>query len=143
MGSISKNFSYSEFEKSDIAKRYGIINIVNTFEVRDNIKALVDNVLQPLREAWGAPLFISSGYRSPELNSHPSVGGVPTSQHCKGEAADIGCSDPYALAKLVKKMKLYYDQMILYPTFLHISHKANGKNRMQILYSSKYKGKKL
>ena len=140
MGSISKNFSYSEFEKSDIAKRYGIINIVNTYEVRDNIKALVDNVLQPLREAWGKPLTINSGYRCIELNK--AVGGVPTSQHIVGQAADVGCSDPLALARLAKKMRLPYDQMGVYSTFVHFSY-AEDRNRGQIFYSKDYKGEKV
>jgi hypothetical protein len=78
MGRISKNFSYSEFTKSDTAARKHIQNEITTFEVRDNIKALVDNLLQPLRDAWDAPLFINSGYRCPELNK--AVGGVATSQ---------------------------------------------------------------
>ena len=141
MGSISKNFSYSEFTKSDTAARKHIQNEITTFEVRDNIKALVDNLLQPLRDAWGAPLFINSGYRSPELNK--AVGGVATSMHTKGQAADVGCSNPYELAKLVKKLNLQFDQMGLYDTFVHLSYRADGENRGQIFYNKKYKGKKL
>lgn len=143
MGTISKNFSFSEFEKSDIARIYHVNNVITSWEVRDNIVALVENLLQPLRDAWGQPLFINSGYRSPELNSHPMVGGSKTSQHVKGQAADIGCSDPLALARLVKKMGLQYDQMILYATFLHLSYRDDGENRMQILYNKKYKGEKV
>lgn len=138
---ISRNFRYSEFTKSDTASRLHIVNVINDWEVRDNIKALVDNVLQPLRDAWGGPLFINSGYRSPELNK--AVGGAATSQHTKGCAADVGVTDPYALAKLAKKMRLGYDQMIVYPSFVHFSHKRNGENRGQILYSKNYRGPKL
>lgn len=140
---ISKNFTFEEFTKSDVAKRYHINNAVTDWAVRDNIIALVENILQPLRDAWGQPLFINSGYRCPELNSHPMVGGSKTSQHVTGQAADVGCSDPYALASLVKKMGLQYDQMILYATFVHLSYRADGKNRMEILYNKKYKGAKL
>ena len=141
MGSISKNFSYSEFTKSDTAARKHIQNEITTFEVRDNIKALVDNLLQPLRDAWDAPLFINSGYRCPELNE--AVGGVATSQHVLGMAADVGCSNPYELAKLVKKLRLPFDQMGLYDTFVHLSYRDDGENRNQIFYNKKYKGKKL
>lgn len=143
MGNISKNFSYKEFEKSDVASRFHIVNVITTPEVRDSIKALVDNILQPLRDKWGGPLKVNSGYRSQELNAHPLVGGVKTSQHCKGEAADISCTDPYALAQLAKRMNLPFDQMILYPSFVHFSHKRDGENRGQILYASKYRGPRL
>lgn len=135
---LSRNFSYSEFEKSDTAARLHINNAIRDWFVRDNIKALVDNVLQPLRDAWGGPLFINSGYRCLELNK--AVGGVPTSQHCLGMAADVGVTDPYALAKLAKRMRLPYDQLIVYPSFCHFSHKRDGENRGQLLYSEKYRG---
>ena len=137
---ITANFRYSEFTKSDTATRLHINNAITSWEVRDNIKALVEDVLQPLRDAWGGPLFINSGYRCLELNK--AVGGVPTSQHCLGEGADVGCTDPYALAKLVKKMRLDVDQVILYPSFLHISYKRDGRNRNQFLYNKKWKGPK-
>ena len=137
---LSKNFTWKEFEKSDTASRLHIVNVINDWDVRDNIKALVENVLQPLRDAWGGPIFINSGYRSKELNE--AVGGVETSQHCKGQAADCGCTDPYALAKLVLRMKLPFDQLIVYPDFLHISYKDDGENRGQLLYNKRYKGPK-
>ena len=140
MGTLSKNVDWKEFEKSDTATRLHINNAITSWEVRDNIKALVDDVLQPLRDAWGGPLFINSGYRCLELNK--AVGGVPTSQHCLGEGADVGCTDPYALAKLVKKMRLEFDQMILYPSFVHLSYKREGKNRNHILYNKRWKGPK-
>lgn len=140
MGTLSKNFDWKEFEKSDTASRLHIVNVINDWEVRDNIKALVEDVLQPLRDKWGGPLFINSGYRSKELNE--AVGGVETSQHRKGQAADVGVTDPYALAKLAKRMRLPYDQMIIYPSFVHFSHKADGENRGQILYNKKWKGPK-
>lgn len=138
---LSKNFDWKEFTKSDTAARKHIQNEITTFEVRDNIKALVDNLLQPLRDAWGGPLFINSGYRCPELNK--AVGGVATSQHVLGMAADVGCSNPYELAKLVKKLRLPFDQMGLYDTFVHLSYRDDGENRGQIFYSKNYKGKRL
>lgn len=139
-GKISKNFTFAEFTKSDIAKRLHINNAITSWEVRDNIKALVEDVLQPLRDAWGGPLFINSGYRCLELNK--AVGGVPTSQHVLGQACDVGVTDPYALAQLVKRMRLDVDQIILYPDFLHISYRRDGCNRGQILYNKKWKGPK-
>lgn len=141
MGTISKNFSYREFEASDKADEKGICNVITSFEVRDAIKALVDTVLQPLRDAWGKPLHINSGYRCPELNR--VVGGQPTSQHVKGEAADVACDKPVELARLAAAMCLPYDQMIIYPTFVHFSHKLKGQQRAQILYNKSYKGEKV
>ena len=140
-GKISKNFTFAEFTKSDTAKRLHINNAITSWEVRDNIIALVEDVLQPLRDAWGGPLFINSGYRCPELNE--AVDGVPTSQHVKGQAADVGVTDPLALAKLAIKMRLTFDQMIVYPSFVHFSYKKNGENRGKVLYSAKYRGPKL
>ena len=141
MGTISKNFSYSEFEASDKADEKGICNVITSFEVRDAIKALVDTVLQPLRDAWSKPLHINSGYRCPELNIE--VGGMPTSQHVKGEAADVACDKPVELARLAKALRLPYDQMILYPTFVHFSHRMKGQQRGQTLYNKSYKGEKV
>lgn len=141
MGTISENFSYREFEKSATAEKEGIINIIHTVQVRDSIKALVDEVLQPLRTAWGKPLAINSGYRCPELNK--AVGGVATSQHVKGEAADVACDDPLALAQLAYDTGLPYDQMILYPDFVHFSHKLSGEQRRQVLYNKSWKGDRI
>lgn len=141
MGTITKDFSYREFEKSDIADRKGICNVITSFGVRDSIFALTENVLQPLRDAWGKPLKVNSGYRCKALNA--AVGGVPTSQHVKGEAADIATDDPVKLARLAVKLGLPFDQMILYPTFVHFSHRLNGQQRGQICYNWRYKGEKV
>lgn len=144
MGTISKDFSYKEFEHTDYAE-FKYQNMIRDVAVRDSVKALVDNVLQPLRDAWGRPLLVNSGFRCPELNA--KVGGVPTSQHLKGEAADIAPNISYAtvnsqveIARLAKSLGLPFDQMILYPTFVHFSHRLNGKQRGQVLYSKTWKG---
>ena len=146
----SKNFKLQEFEKSDKAKTLKINNAIESQEIKDAIKSLVDSVLQPLRDAWGKPLAINSGYRCRELNA--AVGGVPTSQHVKGEAADVcpfgrnGHGDTKVvteLARLAVKLDLPFDQMILYPSFVHFSHKAKGEQRKQILYNKSYKGEKV
>lgn len=139
MGSISKNFSYSEFEASETAKAKGILNAITTVEVRENIRALVLEVLQPLRDAWGKPLHVNSGYRCPQLNA--AVGGVPTSQHTVGEAADIKAENPIMLAQLAYDLALPFDQMIIYPTFVHFSHRRGGPQRSRVLYNKSYKGR--
>lgn len=149
MGTVSKNFDYKEFEKTDVPGMR-VKNTIASVEVRDNIKALVDKVIQPLRDAWGKPLAINSGYRCPEVNQ--AVGGVPTSQHSRGEAADVcpfgrnGHGDIEVVRKLAitaRDLGLPFDQMILYPTFVHFSHKRNGTQRGQICYNWRYKGEKI
>ena len=144
MGTISKDFSYREFEASPTADRKGICNVITTVAVRDAVKELTERVLQPLRNIVGHPLRINSGYRCAELNRE--VGGAPTSQHTKGEAADIAAADPYLLAKVVRNTPEIWkevDQMILYPTFVHISHRKGGPQRRQLLYNKSYKGERL
>lgn len=141
MGTITKDFSYREFERSEVADAKHICNVITSFEVRDSILALAENVLQPLRDAWGKPLKVNSGYRCKALNA--AVGGVPTSQHVKGEAADIAAGDPVKLARLAVKLGLAFDQMILYPTFVHFSHRLNGEQRGQICYNWRYEGEKV
>ena len=144
MGSISRDFSYCEFERSDVARSKGIQNAVTTFEVRDAIRMLVLKVLQPLRDKCGHALHVNSGYRSPELNK--AVGGVPTSQHILGEAADIASDNPIKLARLARDTADIWteiDQMIVYPTFVHFSHKLRGEQRNMILYSKTYKGERI
>lgn len=141
MGTISKDFSYREFERSEVADAKHICNVITSFEVRDSIQALTENVLQPLRDAWGKPLKVNSGYRCKALNA--AVGGVPTSQHVKGEAADIAAGDPVKLARLAVKLGLPFDQVILYPTFVHFSHRLNGEQRGQICYNWRYQGEKV
>lgn len=141
MGTISKNFSYSEFESSETAERKGIVNVIATARVRDSIQALVVNVLQPLRTALGVEMHINSGYRCPELNE--AVGGVPNSQHLKGEAVDVATPTPLRLARKAVEMGLPFDQIGIYPTFVHFSHRLGGPQRGQIFYSKNYKGERL
>lgn len=139
MGTISKDFSYHEFEKTEKAQ-YKDKNVITDFSVRNNIKSLVEDILQPLRDDIGKPLIISSGYRCPEVNF--LVGGKPTSQHLKGEAADVIYDNPYELAKRIVELKLPYDQIGLYNTFVHISHKRDGNNRGMIFYNKGYSGER-
>ena len=97
---------------------------------RENIKALVANVLDPAREKLGKPITVNSGYRCRHHNE--AVGGAVKSQHMAGEAADITCSDNALLEKIIREQGRF-DQLIIYPTFLHVSYKRNGANRHQVL----------
>ena len=114
-------------------------------EVRQNIEALVAEVLDPLREAYGKPIYVNSGHRCEAYNR--KLGGVPRSQHIVGEAADIRPSNTDStnrrsatvsganltdLAKIIVSQGKF-DQLILYPTFLHVSFKRNGNNRHKVL----------
>jgi uncharacterized protein YcbK (DUF882 family) len=140
-----KYFTIKELTNSATAKRKGIDNTPSQEVVR-NLTALTDNVLDPLREAWGSAITVSSGYRSPRLNV--AVGGVKTSQHREGKAADLVVgtkADNYKLFQLAISLKLPYDQIIwektATATWVHISYDAS-RNRRQILPSSeaaKYK----
>lgn len=150
MGTISRSFSWSEFEATIHAKeleRRGVRNVIPSFEVRDSVLALVRKVLQPLRDKYGKPMKVNSGYRCKELNE--IVGGVPSSQHRLGEAADIHTGSPletFRLARLAKTTPEIFaeiDQLILYDTFLHVSHRRVGPQRNQILYNKSYKGRRV
>ena len=127
---ISENFELREFTKSDTAARKGIANDPGVQEVKA-IENLVVNLLQPLRAKYGKRMVINSGYRCPELNK--AVGGVPTSQHMKGEAADVACEHPAYLVECLRRSGLDFDQCIQYSTFVHLSLKREGKNRKQYL----------
>ena len=139
---ISKNFSLDEFTKSETATKLGIDNTKVPDEVLKNLTLLVEYILQPLRNEVNRPITISSGYRCLKVNS--AVGGVPTSQHVLGQASDIKVSGltPYEIAKTIVDLGLEFDQVILYPTFVHVSYHQD-RNRNRILYNKTYKGKKL
>lgn len=141
MGTITKDFSYKEFEASATAERRGICNVITTAAVRDSVRELTERVLQPLRDKVGHPLNINSGYRCPDLNKE--VGGVATSQHVLGSAADIAASDPLALATAARNAPEIWreiDQMIIYPTFVHFSHRRGGPQRRQLIYNRRWTG---
>ena len=86
MSKCSKNFTLEELCSSATAKRDGIRN-VPTAEAAVNLTILAQKVLQPLRDWWGKPILVTSGYRCPELNT--AIGGVKNSQHMRGQAADL------------------------------------------------------
>lgn len=119
-----KHFTIQELTRSTTARLRGIDNTPSQ-QVINSLEALVDNVLDPLREAWGAPIHVNSGYRCPALNK--AVGGVPASQHIKGEAADITAGSPAQnkrLYSLLKQLNLPVDQAINEHDFawIHVSY---------------------
>ena len=130
---ITENFTLEEFIHSDTAVEKGIKNEPGTRE-RLAIMNLCVKLLQPLREAIDKPISINSGYRCPELNK--AVGGVPTSQHVKGEAADLRIEEKAGdLLEVLEDSGLPFDQAILYrhKNFLHVSLKLEGEQRKQII----------
>lgn len=140
---LSKDFTLLELLKSKTAEKYGIDEQYKPpFEVVESLRKLCVNILQPLRDKVG-PIKVNSGYRCPRLNSHPKVKGQKTSQHLKGEAADIegiNCTNAQ-LFKAIQDLKLPYDQLIWEfgtekePSWVHVSYGI--RNRRMILYIPK------
>ena len=120
-----KHFRIEEFEASPTARSMGIDNTMPA-EVRRSVERLVEAVLDPLRQEFGMPIYVNSGYRSSALNA--AVGGVQSSQHLRGEAADItsGSRDGnIRLWRLLRKMRLPVDQAINEHDYawIHVSHR--------------------
>lgn len=128
-----KYFSIKELTKSETATRLKIDN-TPTAEVIDNLTALVNNVLDPLRELYGKPIHISSGYRCPRLNK--AVGGVANSQHLTGQAADINQGSHEENRRLFIYLEEYctFDQLLWENggAWVHVSFRKDGKNRQQV-----------
>jgi len=151
---LSKNLSLAEVTRSETAKRKGISNMP-TPEHIENFKKLAENVFQPIREHFGCPIHISSGYRSEALNK--AIGGagkmvngkyVASSQHCHGEAIDIdmdGSASGVTNKQVFDYIKdnLNFDQLIwefgtdANPDWVHVSFDSSGKQRKQILKAVK------
>lgn len=132
---MMKYFTIGELCASSTADARGIKNTPMLQEA-GNLKALADNVLDPVREWYGKPIYVNSGYRCPQLNR--MVGGKPTSQHLKGEAADITAGSKEENRKLFAYIRanLTFDQLIDEKNFswVHVSFKRNGENRKQIIH---------
>ena len=107
---LSKNFTVAELSKSEAATRQGLDN-TPSMTVIDNLQQLVDNILQPIRDKFGA-VVVTSGYRSPAVNK--AIGGSATSDHCKGFAADfeVLAMDNKELALWIRD-NLKFTQLIL------------------------------
>ena len=151
---LSPHFRLSEFEASRTAAEQGIANVAPP-EAVENLRRLCEGCLEPLREALGRPIVITSGFRTKALNdklAHSSN----TSQHMRGEAADFFVREIAGQARnegpstgsgtvsrrelLIKAFrevltnpKIDFDQLILYPTFIHVSYVSKEKNRRGIL----------
>ena len=132
-----KYFTIQELTISNTAQRKSIDNTPDQ-KAAAALTALVANVLDPLREAWGRPIVVNSGYRCPKLNR--AVGGVARAQHTKGEAADIRTLsnrrwENEQLFKLIVQLKLPFDQLIDEHgySWIHVSY-SEGKNRRQVLH---------
>ncbi len=125
-----KYFSINELTKTST----GISNIPNAEQVA-NLIYLVENLLDKAREELAMPITVTSGYRSEAVNRR--VGGVATSQHTKGEAADLVCGDNAKLFNILKTMN--FDQLIwekgnnIQPAWVHVSLRRNGINRKQVI----------
>lgn len=126
---ITKNFSLSELTRSS---SYPDINNTPDANALQSLTALCEDVLQPLRDLYNQQMRVNSGYRSPELNR--KVGGAPSSQHAKGEAVDIACSNPKLLLEIIRLNNIPFDQFGIYSNFAHISYRKNGNNRKQVFY---------
>ena len=143
---LSKSFTLNELTKSQEATRLGIDNIPNEEQIQ-NLKILCEKILQPLRDYYGMPVSISSGYRSVKLCE--AIGSSAKSQHTKGQAADFeifGVANKDVADFIVQNID--YDQCILefwnenYPNsgWVHCSY-AYGANRRQYLKAQKIDGK--
>jgi len=143
---LSKSFTLNELTKSQEATRLGIDNTPNEEHIL-NLKLLCENVLQPIRDFYGMPLSVSSGYRSAALCE--AIGSSSKSQHTKGQAADFeifGIANSVLADFIVKNLD--YDQCILEfwnendpnSGWVHCSYNALG-NRKQFLKAEKLNGR--
>ena len=141
---LSKNFRLEELTFSLTANNQGIKNVPND-EAKAQLKRLAVEVLQPIRNAWGKPIKVTSGYRCQKLNT--IVGGVKNSQHTLGQAADIQATafaDNVKLfrciERLVKQGKIKCGQIIWEygsksnPNWIHVSLPRQGRKNNEFLY---------
>jgi len=131
---LTEHFHLEEFTRSKTAREKGIKNVPDVRQIQ-NLSALCKNVLEPIRKHFGKPIFITSGFRSKNLNR--VIGGSMYSQHMNGEAADFVVKDiPVKVVfEFVRSFDhLVYDQVILEKKgkseWLHISYKNNRKENL-------------
>lgn len=126
-----KYFTFKEMIQSDTAKSKGIENIPNWDQI-NALTNLVKYVLEPLRALYKKPVYVSSGFRSEALNE--AVNGSKTSQHMKGEAADITAGSKKANMKLFELIRdnLTFDQLIDESDYswIHVSFTKNNRNQI-------------
>lgn len=146
MTQLTKNFSLAELTKSETALRFDMDNTPGAVEIA-NLTELAGKVLQPVRDHFGKGVKVNSGFRHPEVNA--KVGGSKTSDHCKGQAADIEIPGvPNAeLAEWIKD-NLEFRQLILEfytpgipdSGWVHVSF-VDGDNKKQVMTATKKDGK--
>lgn len=133
---LSNNFKLNELIYSSTAEVNGINNYPSLVEI-DNLRALCENILQPIRDKWGSPLYVNSGYRSPILNR--KVAGAPTSYHCSGNAVDITTRDTKKnkelfnmIVDMIKNNEIEVGELIDEHRYswLHISNPIKEKNQI-------------
>ena len=133
---LSPGFTLADLIRSETAQKRGIDNTPPA-ELLPNLQRLAEG-LDRIQALLGAPLEISSGYRSPELNT--AVGGTATSQHCQGLAADFVCpgfGEPMSIAQALAASDLDYDQAILeFGKWIHVSFTASPRKRLLTIYDS-------
>ena len=130
---LTPHFALREFVISATAVRHGIDNTPPADAV-GRLTALCENVLEPLRRRFGV-IRITSGYRCERVNR--LVGGVPTSQHLRGEAADINVASRESGQRMYDyiRTRLDFDQLIFEQRrktgtrWIHVSYRADGRNR--------------
>ena len=144
---ISEHISLKEALRSNTAKRLGINNTPDE-EAMANMKVIAQTVFEPLREHFGEPIYISSFYRSPQLNK--AIGGSSRSQHCEGRAIDLDDTFTHATnAEMFNYIKehLNFDQLIWEfgtsenPDWVHVSYVSEDQNRKRCLKAEKANGK--
>ena len=146
MTQLTKNFSLAELTKSETALRFDMENTPGAVEIA-NLTDLAGKVLQPIRDHYAKGVKVNSGFRHPDVNA--KVGGSKTSDHCKGQAADIEIPGvPNAeLAEWIKD-NLEFRQLILEfytpgipdSGWVHVSFVA-GDNKKQVMTATKQGGK--
>ena len=132
---MGKYFTIAELTKSDTANKKNIDNSPSK-QVETNLNQLITNILDPLREAYGEPIIVSSGYRCSALNK--AVGGATSSQHTLGQAADIHSKsntkeNNKKIFDLIKSLKLPFDQLINEYNYKWVHVSYSPRNRRQIL----------
>ena len=128
-------FTFFELEYSKKAVENNIKNSPTT-EAEDNLRLLVEHLLDPLREQYGKPIIIGSGFRNDKVNK--LVGGVKNSQHMTGCAADLqtgSIEENRKLAQLIASSGLPFDQLIDEHNYhwVHVSYDPSGYQRREIL----------
>ena len=132
-----KWFTIDELCYSATANAKGISN-VPTADVKKRLELLVSEVLDPVREAFGKPIIVNSGYRSERLNK--AIGGAKKSQHLRGEAVDVRAKNPSdnkvifdIVAQLGKYDQLIWEHNVKGSYWVHVSYRADGKNRRHVI----------